>query len=93
MPRTATVTLPIPEPVALLDATLLFVLQVLIAQHPDLLAPPEEPPPRTPTLRAARRLVEAVRDLHAALDTYRAFLPSEHLRARGDERPGDDIPF
>ncbi|WP_437277946.1 hypothetical protein WME95_08665 [Sorangium sp. So ce327] len=93
MPRTANVTLPIPEPLALLDATLLFLIQVLLAQHPDLLAPPEEPAPRTPGLRAARRIFEAVRELHAALDGYRAFLPADHSRALGDERPGDDIPF
>lgn len=93
MPRTPTVTLPIPEPLALLDATLLFVIQVLIAQHPDLLAPPDDPAPRTPGLRAARRIFQAVREVHVALDSYRAFLPAEHPWARGDERPDDDIPF
>lgn len=93
MPRTATVTLPIPEPLALLDATLLFAIQVLLAQHPDLLAPPEQPAPRTPGLRAARRIFEAVRELHDALDTYRDFLPAEHPPALGDEPTSDDIPF
>ncbi|WP_437912324.1 hypothetical protein WME73_34525 [Sorangium sp. So ce302] len=93
MPRTTNVTLPIPEPLALLDATLLFLIQVLLAQHPDLLAPPEEPAPRNPGLRAASRIFEAVRELHAALDSYRAFLPADHSRALGDEQPGDDIPF
>lgn len=93
MPPTAHVSLPVPEPLALLDATLLFVIQVLIAQHPALLAPPEEPAPRTPGLRAARRIFEAVRELHAALDTYRAFLPADHPRLQGDEPLGDDIPF
>jgi hypothetical protein len=29
---------PVPEPLALLDATLLFLIQVLLARHPDLLA-------------------------------------------------------
>ena len=93
MPRTATITLPIPEPLALLDATLLFAIQVLLAQHPDLLAPPEQPAPRTPGLRAARRIFDAVRELHVALETYRDFLPAEHLHALGGERPDDDIPF
>lgn len=93
MPRTATVSLPIPEPLALLDATLLFIIQVLIAQHPDLLAPPEQPAPRTPGLRAARRIFEAVRELHDALDTYRALLPDGHPLSLGNERPEDDIPF
>lgn len=93
MPRTATVSLPIPEPFALLDATLLFIIQVLIAQHPDLLAPPEQPAPRTPGLRAARGIFEAVRELHDALDTYRALLPDRHPLSLGNERPEDDIPF
>ena len=93
MPRIANVTLPIPEPLALLDATLLFLIQVLIAQHPALLASPEEPAPRTPGLRAVRRIFEAIRELHAALDSYRAFLPADHPQALGDERPSDDIPF
>jgi hypothetical protein len=93
MPRITNVTLPIPEPLVLLDATLLFLIQVLIAQHPDLLAPAEEPAPHKPGLRSARRIFEAVRELHAALDGYRAFLPADHPQALGDERPGDDIPF
>jgi len=93
MRRSATVTLPIPEPLALLDATLLFVIQVLLAQHPDLLAPPEEPAPSTPGLRAARRIFDAVRELHTALDAYRAFRPDEPPRALGDELANDDIPF
>jgi hypothetical protein len=93
MIRTATVTLPTPDPLALLDATLLFVIQVLIAQHPNLLAPPEDSAPRTPRLRGARRIFEAVREVHAALDSYRSFLPDEPSWALGDERPDDDIPF
>jgi hypothetical protein len=93
MLRTPTVALPIPEPIALLDATLLFVIQVLIAQHPDLLAPPEQPAPRTPGLCAARRIFDAVRDLHGALDSYRTFLDDTHALALGHERPDDDIPF
>lgn len=93
MLRTPTVALPIPEPIALLDATLLFVIQVLIAQHPDLLAPPEAPAPPTAGLRAARRIFEAVRELHHALDSYRALLPDAHPLSRGDERTDDDIPF
>jgi hypothetical protein len=93
MPRTATVTLPVPEPLALLDATLLFVVQLLLAQHPELLDPPELPPPPTAGLRAARRTFEAVRELHTALDSYRAFVPTEPSRLLGDEPPDDDIPF
>jgi len=92
---TSSVPLPIPEPLALLDATLLFLIQVLIAQQPDLLATLEEHDdayhPVSP-LRAARHILLAVREVHYALDTYRAFLP---------EKPGfmsgagadDDFPF
>ena len=94
MARPAAVTLPLPEPIALLDATLLFLVQVLIARHPQLLAPPEEHAPPTPGLRAARRIFEAVRDLHTALGAYRAFLPADHPLALGDDLPDDDnIPF
>lgn len=93
MVRTPTVALPIPEPIALLEATLLLVIQVLITQHPDLLAPPEEPAPRTPGLSAARRIFEAVRELHVALDTYRVFLPDTHPLALSDDHANDDFPF
>lgn len=93
MLRTPTVALPIPEPIALLDATLLFVIQVLIARHPDLLAPPEAPAPPASGLRAARRLFEAVRELHGALDTYRALLHDAHPLSLGHERTDQDIPF
>ena len=92
MLHTTTITLPTSEPLALLDATLLFIIQVLIARHPDLLAPPEEPAPATAGLRAAGRIFDAVRELHVALDGYRTVLPGDAMLARGDEWPGDDIP-
>jgi hypothetical protein len=92
MTMPTTLTLPIRDPLALLDATVLFVVQVLIAQHPDLLAPPEEPLPRAPGLRAARRIFDAVRELHIALDTYRASLPEDRWRALGDDA-NNDFPF
>ena len=41
MLRIPEVTLPVPEPLALLDATLLFLVQVLLAHHPELLLPPD----------------------------------------------------
>ena len=41
MPRSPQVSLPVSEPIALIDATLLFLVQVLLARHPDLYAPPE----------------------------------------------------
>jgi hypothetical protein len=91
MLRTPLVSLPLPEPIALIDATLLFALQVLLARHPDLLAPPEEAEHRPPPgLRAARHILDAVRELHHALESYRAFLPD--TISHGDS-PDDDIPF
>ena len=52
MLRTHCVSMPIPEPFALIDATVAFTIQVLIARHPELLLPPEvpllHPPPGLP---------------------------------------------
>jgi hypothetical protein len=95
MLRISEVTMPGPEPLALLDATLLFLVQVLIAQHPDLLLPPELPEPRPPPgLRAAQRLLDGVRELHHALDAYRAMLPEARAtEGRGAISAEDDIPF
>jgi len=92
MIRTDYISLRVPEPLALIDATLLFTVQVLVAQHPELLLPPEvrllHPPPG---LRAARALLDVIRELHRALETYRDLLP----QAPGDHRAAseDDIPF
>lgn len=85
----SSVSLPLPEPVALLDATLLFLIQVLIARHPDLLTPPDTPSPSpAPGLRAARRILDGVRELHQALELYRLCLPDVSPAAGSD-----DIPF
>lgn len=97
MLRIPELTLPVPEPLALLDATLLFLVQVLIAQHPDLLLPPDLPEPRPPRpppgLRAAQRLLDGVRELHHALDAYRAALPELRAAKGGGDTSDDDIPF
>jgi hypothetical protein len=92
MLRTPHVSLPVPEPLALIDATLLFLVQVLLAKHPHLYAPPEEaaealPPPG---IRAARHILDAVREVHHALESYRAFLPDTLAITDGND---DDIPF
>jgi hypothetical protein len=90
MPRPLHISLPIADPLALVDATLLFLIQVLIAKHPEILAAPEEqlhPPPGT---RAARRILEAIREVHHAIETYSTFLPNT-LSAGNDN--DDDIPF
>lgn len=93
MLRIPEITLPVPEPLALLDATLLFLVQVLLAHHPELLLPPELPEPRPPPgLRAAHGLLDGVRELHHALDVYRAALPEAHA-ADGRGAVEDDIPF
>jgi hypothetical protein len=95
MLRTDAVSLHVPEPLALIDATLLFAVQVLIARHPELLLPPEVPVLRPPPgLRAARRLLGGIREVHHAITAYRDCLPT----APGDtwtfrEDADDDIPF
>lgn len=85
------VSLPITELLPLLESALLFVIQLLIAQHPDLLAPPEEATTMRPAppLRAAHRILDAVRELNHALDSYRDVLPS---MPRSSSRT-DDFPF
>ena len=86
------VSLPIAELLPLLEAALLFVIQLLIAQHPDLLTPPDEATTGRPAppLRAAHRLLDAVRELNLALDTYRDILPT----MSGSASPiDDDFPF
>jgi len=86
------ISLPVAELLPLLEAALLFVIQLLIAQHPDLLAPPEEATTMRPAppLRAAHRILDAVRELNHALDSYRAALPDLPGSGAGAD---DDIPF
>jgi hypothetical protein len=95
MLRSDSISLHVPEPLALIDATLLFTVQVLVARHPELLLPPEVPvlhPP--PGLRAARHLLDGIRDLHRAINAYRDDLPSTHGDIRGSAGDLDDgIPF
>lgn len=90
MLRAPEISLPLPEPIELIDATLLFLIQVLLAKHPDLLRPPDEPHEYRPSpgVRAARRILDAVREVHHALESYRAFLPDTITPGHAD-----DIPF
>jgi hypothetical protein len=85
MTRMPELTLPLPDPLALLDATALFVIQVLIAQHPELLAVPEPPPSPPRPLGHASLLLVAVRDLQDAIEVYRSRL--------SDSTGDDDLPF
>ncbi len=58
---------------------MLFVIQRLVARHPDLLAPPEQIDPHTAdgSLRAAHRVLDALREVAEALDDYRYALHNE----------------
>ena len=84
------ISLPISEPLALVDATLLFLIQVLIAKHPELLAAPEEQLLPSPGTRAARHILDAIREVHHTIETYSAFLPNALSPGNDND---DDIPF
>jgi len=90
MSRVPEITLPLPDPLALLNATALFVIQVLLAQHPDLLAAPEDAATSHPrALVHVSLLLDAVRDLQYAIEVYRSCLPDVPIDGDRD----DDIPF
>lgn len=86
------VSLPIFDLVVMLEATLLFVIQLLIARHPDLLAASEEVDSirSAVPLYGARRILAAIRELHHALENYRGALHDMPMSSSGDD---DDIPF
>ena len=92
MLRSPVVSFPVSEPRALIDATLLFLIQVLLARHPELYEPlhsgtEPRPPPGT---RAARHIIDAVREVHNAIEIYHAALP-DTLSPGG--ATDDEIPF
>jgi hypothetical protein len=91
MPRSPQISLPVSEPIALIDATLLFLVQVLLAKHPELYPSHEtEPEPRPPPgVRAAHHILDAIREVHRAIEIYNAALLDSLAPARGT----DDIPF
>lgn len=88
-------SLRLPDPLALVDATLAFTVQVLIAQHPELLLPPEIPvlhPP--PGLRAANHVLDAIKELHRVLKSYQAIATDPRPCSVGSAPQRiDDIPF
>jgi len=67
----------------LLEETMLFVIQLLVARHPELLAAPEEVDTLVaePPLRAAHRILDALREVTEALEDYR------HVVRDSDARP------
>jgi hypothetical protein len=75
-------------PLALLDAALAIAVQSLIARNPELLSE-SEAMRQAPRVVAAAQVVALYREMHNALDEYRALLPTEHALATGT----DDIPF
>jgi hypothetical protein len=75
-------------PLALLDAALAIAVQSLIARNPELLSE-RDALRRAPRVVAARNIVALYREMHDAIDDYRALLPKEHQLATGS----DDIPF
>jgi hypothetical protein len=91
MTRSPHVSLPVSDPIALIDATLLFLVQVLLAKHPDLYPAHEtdhepRPPPGT---RAAHPILDAIREVHHAIEIYNDALP-DTLSPGGST---DDTPF
>ena len=90
MPRSLHVSLPIADPLALIDATLLFLVQVLLARHPELAADGDDEPRPPPALRAARHILGAIREVHYAIETYNDSLPDSLTPSSSS---GDDIPF
>ena len=91
MPRSPHISLPISEPIALIDATLLFLVQGLLAKHPELYPTHEtEAQPRSPPgVRAAHHILDAIREVHHAIEIYNAALPDTLSPSGGT----DDIPF
>jgi hypothetical protein len=75
-------------PLALLDAALAIAVQSLIARNPELLSE-SKTLRQVPRVVAAAQVVALYREMHDALDEYRALLPTEHELATGT----DDIPF
>jgi hypothetical protein len=90
MPCHPHVSLPVADPLALCDATLLFLVQVLLAKHPELAGDDDHEPRPPPPLRAARHILGAIREVHYAIETYNDFLPNSLPSGRGAT---DDIPF
>ena len=78
-------------PLVLLDAAANVLIQALVAENPEMLLCAEHAViALEPVTVAANRVVSACRDLHEALDGYRARVRDCRTR---ESRPDDDIPF
>jgi len=78
-------------PLALLEAAGHVLIQALVAANPEMLRYAERPATALePLTLAAYCVVSACRELHDALDAYRASLREARVR---DDATGDDIPF
>jgi hypothetical protein len=84
-----------PDPVRLLETLLALGVQLLIADNPELLLPPEVPVLHpTRRLALARNVVALIRETHYALDRYCDAGPTLRptTNAPADEHEGG-IPF
>lgn len=83
-----------PDPIYLLETLLALGIQLLLADNPELLLPPEvailHP---TPRLTRARAIVALLRETHFALERYRNAAPRMQTPESGSEGRDDDIPF
>src|SRR5262249_50985202 len=77
---------------ALLEVTRLFVIQLLISRHPDLLAPPEEVTGHPPPLYGARRILAGVR-WPARSQDRRTIIQPTYRRRRPSTSAGQSIPL
>ena len=81
------------DPFALIDATAHFVIQLLIAKHPEMLLPHDDQHPlRFRIIHPPQLLFDAVRELQYAIEVYRACLPDPAVGG-SDPDLDDDFPF
>lgn len=84
-----------PDPVRLLETLLALGVQLLIADNPELLLPPEVPvlhPSRR--LALARNAVALIRETHYALERYRDAGPGSRQTTNAPSAEQDDsFPF
>jgi hypothetical protein len=84
-----------PDPVRLLETLLALGVQLLIADNPELLLPPEVPVLHpTRRLALARNAVALIRETHYALERYCDAAPSPRPATTAPADDQDDpIPF